>query len=128
MYQVIVAEPQPWGGDPNDLPADIADIAWPLGGDFLDWGEPFSNPGSDPNTDGRCGSVTRAEAIDLVDGLLAAGAEGPASADALDTGRYTSLRLGDRAEVQFYDISVEGLTPESPADCSNAQFPNYSRV
>jgi hypothetical protein len=126
MYRVIVTAPQPWGGSLDDLPADIADITWPLGGDFLAWGEPFSNPGSDPDIDGRCGVVTRAEAMNLVDELLAAGVEGPASL--AEAKRYLSLRLGDRAGVQIHDVTLEGLLPEAPTDCSDAHTPGLMPI
>jgi hypothetical protein len=125
-YRVIVTEPQPWGGSLDDLPADIADITWPLGGDFLAWGEPFSNPGGDPDIDGRCGVVTRAEAIHVVDELLAAGVEGPASL--AEVKRYLMLRLGDRAGVQVHDVTLEGMLPDGPTDCSDAHSPGLMPI
>ncbi len=127
-YEVIALEPQPWGGAVEDLPVDVADLEWPLGGDFLNWGEPFSNPGSDPNIDGRCGVVSRAEAIDLVESLVAQGAEPPTDAAALDESRYVSLMLGDAAAVQFYEVSLESLMPDAPRDCSDPNTPFFSPV
>jgi hypothetical protein len=126
-FRVIVVEPQPWGGAIEDLPADVADIDWPLGGDFLAWGEPFSNPGSDPNVDGRCGVVSREEAIDLVGSLVAQGADPQTDSAALDASRYVSLMLGDAAAVAFHEVAVEALLPDAP-DCSDAHTPSFSRV
>jgi hypothetical protein len=128
LFQVVVVEPQPWGGAVEDLPADIADVSWPLGGDFLGWGEPFSNPGSDPNVDGRCGVVSRAEALALVDSLVEQGADPPVESAALDTSRYVSLMLGHQAAVQFYEVAVEALLPDAPADCSDPSTPFSSDV
>lgn len=112
IFRVIVVNPQPWGGSLDDLPADIADVEWPPGGDILTWADPFDEAGSDPQVDGRCGTLPRAEAENLVSDLAAAGAEVSGSADDLDLVPLTSVRLGYRAESSFVDVLVRPLLPD----------------
>lgn len=116
--EVIVQSPQPWGGSLDQLPADVADVEWPLGGDILGWGEPFSVQGSNPDIDGRCGGVSRDEAQMLVTDLQSAGAE--TMGGELDLDPYVWMRLGYRAEAQFIDVWVEALLPDEAA-CVNPQ-------
>jgi hypothetical protein len=111
-FRVIVANPEPWGGSLDDLPADIADVAWPPGGDILTWADPFDEAGSDPEIDGRCGTLPRSEAESLVSDLDAAGAEVSANANNLDGGPLVDIRLGDRAESSFVDVLVRPLLPD----------------
>ena len=119
IFRVIVANPEPWGGSLDDLPADIADVEWPLGGDIWAWADPFDEAGSDPEIDGRCGIVARTEAQGLVTDLAGAGAEAPGSADDLDLVPYVQIRLGDRAATSFVDITVRSLLPDE-SSCEGA--------
>ncbi|MGH2488857.1 MAG: hypothetical protein ACRDFR_04505 [Candidatus Limnocylindria bacterium] len=114
QYELIVQEPQQSDGDPADLPADISDVEWPLGGEMSGWGEPFSNPSTDPDIDGRCGEAARSDVESLVDELLTAGAK-DVYGQALDRYRFLVLRLGDRANAAVVDVIVVGLLPDEPA-------------
>jgi hypothetical protein len=111
-FGVIVVNPEPWGGSLADLPADIADVEWPPGGDILTWADPFDQAGTDPEVDGRCGTMPRAEAGGLVTDLAAAGAEVYGSAYDIDLGQPVTLRLGYRAETSFVDVLVRPLLPD----------------
>jgi hypothetical protein len=120
-FRVIVANPEPWGGSLDDLPADIADVEWPPGGDIWAWADPFDEAGSDPEIDGRCGILARSEAQSLVTDLAEAGAEVSGNVDDLDIAPYVQLRLGDRAETSFVDITVRPLLPDE-SSCEGASL------
>jgi len=114
----IFVHAQAWGGSLSDLPADITDVAWPLGGPILDWGNDLEL-GADPF---RCGVVQRPQAADLVTRLLAAGAA-LLSSPGLDDDRYVALRLGDRSNVRIVDVSVRRMLP-GEAGCTIEDHPD----
>lgn len=120
-FRVIVANPEVWGGSLDDLPADIADVEWPPGGDILTWADPFDEAGSDPEIDGRCGILPRSDAQTLVTDLAAAGAEVSGNADDLDLVPRIQVRLGDRAATSFVDIIVRPLLPDE-SSCEGASL------
>ena len=122
----IFVEAQAWGGSLEDLPVDIADIDWPLGGEMLDWGEEIDMSSADPAYVLRCGEVSRDVAVTLADGLRAAGAE-PYRDAGLDTAAYVELRLGDREGTRVVLVYLEPLLPDE-SGCAGRPYPAYGRV
>lgn len=118
---LVFVEAQAWGGSLDELPVDIADIDWPLGGEILDWGEEIDVSAADPAYLLRCGEVSRDEAVTLADGLRAPGAE-PYLDEGLGTAAYVELRLGDRAETRVVSVYIEPLMPDE-SGCTD-QPPN----
>jgi len=104
----------PYGGALADLPPDIADVPWPLGGEILSWGADVGNqPPDEPYPIVRCGIAARADASRLVDELRKAGAFDPfSSSTTLDAGPFIELQLGDRAANRILDIAVQPLLPD----------------
>lgn len=107
----IFVEAQAWGGSLDDLPVDIADIDWPLGGEVLDWGEELDTARADPGYMARCGVASRADAEMVADDLRSAGAEGFLD-EGVDVTSYTELRLGDRAATRVVSVYLEPLMPD----------------
>jgi hypothetical protein len=112
VARVMVVNPQEWGGSLEDLPADIADVPWPPGGDILAWAEPFDQPFTDPGTDGRCGTLSRDEAQALVTELVDAGAELRSIAEALGAGPAVELWLGYREQTSVVMVWLRPLLPD----------------
>jgi hypothetical protein len=108
----IYVEAQAWGGSLDELPVDIADVAWPLGGDIFDWGEEIDHPDPDPAHLARCAVASRADAETLGDDLRSAGAGVFVDGGGLDVGAYTELRLGDRASTRVVSVYIQPLMPE----------------
>lgn len=108
-----------YGGALADLPPDVADVPWPLGGEILSWGADVGSP-DEPRLAVRCGIAARADASRLVDELREAGAFEPFSAT-LDTS-YIELQLGDRAANRILDIVVQPLLPDDD-QCTIANLP-----
>jgi len=99
-----------YGGALADLPPDVADVPWPLGGEILSWGADVGPPDV-PRLAVRCGIASRADASRLVDELREAGAFEPFSTT-LDAGSGIGLQLGDRAANRILDIVVQPLLPD----------------
>jgi hypothetical protein len=117
--RVMILNPQEWGGSLDDLPADIADVPWPPGGDILSWGEPFDQPGTSPGPDARCGTLARDDAQSLVDELVAAGAELRSISNDLDDGPSVELQLGHREEASVIYLWLRPLLPDE-SGCTDA--------
>jgi len=111
----------PDGGALADLPPDIADVPWPLGGEILSWGADVSyHPPDEPLPAERCGIAARADASRLVDWLREAGAFDPSQfAGTLDLGAYG--QLGDRAANRILGIVVQPLLPDDD-QCTTANL------
>jgi hypothetical protein len=117
--RVMVLNPQEWGGSLDDLPADIADVPWPPGGDILEWGEPFDQPGTDPGTDARCGTLEREEAQALVTQLVDAGADLFSTTEDLDETPAVELWLGHREQDSVIYLWLRPLLPDE-SGCTDA--------
>jgi hypothetical protein len=104
----------PYGGAAADMPPDIADVPWPLGGDILSWGADVGyQPPNEPYHAERCGIAARADASRLVDDLRDAGAFPPSSfSTTLDAGPFIELQLGDRTANRILDVLVQPLLPD----------------
>lgn len=109
-----------YGGALADLPPDVADVPWPLGGEILSWGADVGSPDA-PYPIVRCGIAARADASRLVDELREGGAFDPFSTT-LDAG-IIELRLGDRAANRILAIDVQPLLPDDD-QCTIANFPD----
>jgi hypothetical protein len=110
-----------YGGALADLPPDIADVPWPLGGEILSWGADVGDQSPDePYPIVRCGIAARADASRLVDKLREAGVLDPFSTT-VDAG-IIELQLGDRAANRILSIDVQPLLPDDD-QCTNANFP-----
>jgi hypothetical protein len=125
----VFVDAQPYGGAQADLPPDISDVPWPLGGDILSWGADVGyQPPNEPYHMERCGIAARADASRLVDGLRDAGAfdwfSFPAS---LDGGPYIELGLGDLAAYRIIQIFVQPLLPGDDR-CGRETRPGSSEV
>ncbi|MEX0630302.1 MAG: hypothetical protein WEE67_08095 [Chloroflexota bacterium] len=120
---LVIVEAQAWGGSLDDLPVDIADVDWPLGGDALEWGEELELPDNDPGHIARCGEVNRKDADTLAVSLQSVGAEGSAGAG-LDALHHIELRLGDRAETRIVSVYFEPLLPDE-CGCAGL-YPPYA--
>lgn len=118
---LVFVEAQAWGGSLDELPVDIADIDWPLGGEILAWGEEIDVSSAFPGYVLRCGEVSRDDAATLGDSLRAARDE-PYLNGGLDTAGYVELRLGDRAETRVVSVYIEPLMPDE-SGCTD-QVPN----
>jgi len=114
----IYVEAQAWGGSLDELPVDIADVEWPLGGDIFDWGEEIDHPDPDPAHLARCAVVSRADAEALADDLRSAGAQAFVDEGGLDVGAYTELRLGDRAATRVVSVYIQPLMPDE-SECKD---------
>jgi len=114
----------PYGGALADLPPDVADVPWPLGGEILAWGADVGNhPPDEPSHATRCGIASRADASRLVDELREAGSFDPFSfSTTLDAG-FIELQLGDRGANRILDIVVQPLLPDDDR-CTIANFPD----
>jgi len=112
---------QPYLGALADLPPDVADVPWPLGGEILSWGADVGNQSPDePYPIVRCGIAARADASRLVDELREAGAFDPSQfSGTLDIG--ASAQLGDRAANRILGISVQPLLPDDD-QCTDANL------
>lgn len=102
-----------YGGVLADLPPDIADVPWPLGGDVLSWGAEVGHqqPG-EPYLVDRCGIVARGDASHLVDELRGAGAVEPSAFSmTLDAGGI-DFQLRDRAANRIVDVLIQPLLPD----------------
>lgn len=111
-----------YGGALADLPPDVADVPWPLGGEILSWGADVGSQSPDePYPIVRCGIAARADALRLVDELRKAGVFDPFSTT-LDAG-IIELRLGDRAANRILAIDVQPLLPDDD-QCTIANFPD----
>ena len=108
-----------YGGALADLPPDVADVPWPLGGEILSWGADVGPP-DEPRLAVRCGIAARADASRLVDELREAGVFDPFSTT-LDAGGV-GLQLGDRAANRILDIVVQPLLPDDD-QCTIANWP-----
>ena len=109
-----------YGGALADLPPDVADVPWPLGGEILSWGADVGPP-DEPRLAVRCGIAARADASRLVDELREAGAFDPFPTT-LDAGPAIELQLGDRAANRILDIVVQPLLPDDD-QCTRDNFP-----
>jgi hypothetical protein len=113
---------QPYGGALADLPPDVANVPWPLGGEILSWGADVGDHAPDePYHAERCGIAARADASRLVDKLRDAGAFVPFFSTTLDAGLIGG-QLGDRAANRILDIYVQPLLPDDD-QCTFANFP-----
>jgi hypothetical protein len=111
-----------YGGALADLPPDIADVPWPLGGEILSWGADVGNESPDePYPIVRCGIAARADASRLVDVFRDAGGFDPFSTT-LDGG-IIEMQLGDRAANRILSIDVQPLLPDDD-QCAIANFPD----
>lgn len=111
-----------YGGALADLPPDVADVPWPLGGEILSWGADVGNQSPDePYPIVRCGIAARADASRLVDDLRDARAFDPFPTT-LDAG-IIELQLGDRAANRILAIYVQPLLPDDD-QCTIANFPD----
>jgi hypothetical protein len=108
-----------YGGALADLPPDVADVPWPLGGEILSWGADVGPP-DEPRLAVRCGIAARADASRLVDELREAGVFDPFSTT-LDAG-IIELQLGDRAANRIVDIYVQPLLSDDD-QCTYANWP-----
>ena len=108
-----------YGGALADLPPDVADVPWPLGGEILSWGADVGPP-DEPRLAVRCGIAARADASRLVEELREAGAFEPFSST-LDEGGI-GLQLGDRAANRILDIVLQPLLPDDD-QCTYANLP-----
>jgi hypothetical protein len=117
--RVMILNPQEWGGSLDDLPADIADVPWPPGGDILEWGEPFDQEGTDPGTDARCGTLEREEAQALVTQLVDAGADLQSTTEDLDETPAVELWLGHREQDSVIYLWLRPLLPDE-SGCTDA--------
>ncbi|MDH4334996.1 MAG: hypothetical protein OEW24_07025, partial [Chloroflexota bacterium] len=99
-----------YGGALAELPPDVADVPWPLGGEILSWGADVGSP-DEPYPIVRCGIAARADASRLVDELREGGAFEPYFTT-LDAGPGVGLQLGDRAANRILDIIVQPLLPD----------------
>jgi hypothetical protein len=110
----VFIDAQLYGGEQADLPPDIADVPWPLGGDLLSWGaEVGYQPPNEPYHIERCGIASRADASQLVGELRSAGAFDPFTfPTTLDRGGFIELELGDRAANRIIQIYVQPLLPD----------------
>ena len=110
----VFIDAQPYGGAQADLPPDISDVPWPLGGDILAWGaEVGYQPPDEPYHVERCGIALRPEASRLVDDLRGAGAFDPHTFPAtLDRGGFVELELGDREADRIIQIFIQPLLPD----------------
>jgi hypothetical protein len=110
----VFIDAQPNGGAQADLPPDIADVSWPLGGAILSWGaEVGYQPPDEPYHVERCGIAARADASHLVDQLRAAGAFDPFTfPTTLDRGGFLEFELGDRAANRIIQIFIQPLLPD----------------
>lgn len=109
-----------YGGALADLPPDVADVPWPLGGEILSWGADVGSP-DEPQLVVRCGIAARADASRLVDDLREAGGFDPVSTT-LDAG-IIELQLGDRAANRILTLYVQPLLPDDD-QCTQANFPS----
>ena len=110
----VFIDAQPYGGALADLPPDITDVSWPLGGDILSWGADVGyQPPGEPYHVMRCGIVARTDAFRLVDELRDAGAFDPFTfSTTLDVSNYLELQLGDRAATWIVGIHVQPVLPD----------------
>jgi hypothetical protein len=120
----VYIDAEPYGGLAADLPPDIADVPWPLGGGMLSWGADVGyQPPNEPYHLERCGIAIRADASHLVDALREAGAVDPFTfSTTLDAGPYISFALGDRAANRIIQISVQPLLSDDDR-CTIANQP-----
>jgi hypothetical protein len=125
----VFVDAQPNGGAQADLPPDITEVPWSLGGDILSWGaEVGYQPPGEPYHVERCGIATRADASRLIDDLRSAGAFDPFTVPAtLDTGPYVELELGDRAANRIMQIFVQPLLPDDET-CDRERRPGSSEI
>lgn len=121
----IFVDAQPYGGALADLPPDIAEVPWPLGGEILSWGADVGyQPPNEPYHVERCGIVPRDDAALLLEELGAAGALYPFSfAASLDSGPYVEYRLGDVAGDRIIQVFVQPLLPDDE-QCIESNHPN----
>lgn len=120
----VYIDAQPWGGVLADLPPDIKDVPWPLGGEILSWAADVGyQPPDEPYHVERCGIISRSDAGRLVDEFLDAGAVDPFTfSTTLDAGPYIGLELGDRVANRIIQIFVQPLLSDD-SQCSNANHP-----
>jgi hypothetical protein len=120
----IFIDAQPNGGSLADLPPDIRDVPWPLGGDILSWGADIGHqPPGEPYHVIRCQIVARRDAFRLVEALRNAGAFDPFTfSTTLDASNYLKLQLGDRAANRIIGIQVQPVLPDDE-QCTEANRP-----
>jgi len=121
----VYIDAQPWGGELADLPPDINDVPWPLGGEILSWAADVGyQPPDEPYHVERCGIIPRSDAGRLVDAYLGVRAVDPflTFATTLDAGPYISLALGDRAAIRIIQIFVQPLLPDD-TQCNRGNHP-----
>jgi hypothetical protein len=105
---------QEWGGDPQDLPADIADLAWPFAGTILEYGQD-KNTSEDPFFVARCGVVDDGARQQLLSALQEVGAE---RADRT----WETYQLGDRESSRLMQVVLEPIFPDETS-CDRAALP-----
>lgn len=120
----VYIDAQPWGGLLADLPPDMKDVPWPLGGEILAWAADVGyQPPDEPYHVERCGIISRSDAGRLVDEFRGAGVVDPFTfSTTLDAGPYISLELGDRAATRIIQIFVQPLLPDD-GHCSRDNHP-----
>jgi hypothetical protein len=125
----VFIDAAPYGGLSEDLPPDIADVPWPLGGEILSWGaEVGFQPPNDSYHVMRCGIAPRADASRLVDQLRNARAGDPFTIPAsLDGGPYVQLDLGDRAANRIIQIYIQPLLSDDD-QCTIANQPGGAGI
>ena len=103
-YRLFVTA-QPWGGELNDLPPEATQVAWPLDGTVLTYGE--ANQDASPDWSVRCGIVSAVDAERVRVALAAAGAPMGELASAYVIG----AGLGHRSSSRVIDVLLVALHP-----------------
>lgn len=104
-YRMTISS-SPWGLSVDDLPADVATVAWPLDVDMANFGE-LLNPAPDEI---RCGLVDGQEGTAVIESLQAAGATP-------QVGTYLSFGLGARGPNRHVTITLAPILPFDESSC-----------
>lgn len=122
----LFIEAQAWGGPVENLPVDVAEISWPLGGELLDWGRDVGAARQAPPYLLRCDVVTRDDA-DLVRRVLrSAGAQVVRDAG-LDGAPSVELNLGESAGPRIVTVVIRPMLPEERG-CTARDLPSLFAI
>jgi hypothetical protein len=118
----VFVEAQAWGGPVENLPVDVTEISWPLGGNLLDWGRDVGGARQPPPYLLRCEVVSRDDADLVRRALRSAGARVVRDAG-LDGGPTLELELGEAAGPRIVSVILRPMLPEERG-CTARDLPN----